>query len=57
MLRHIGIALSERHDSSMRLFPLITAPASMEEHQMPPLKKVVKILRKSQGMLPALIYW
>ncbi|KAJ5245222.1 hypothetical protein N7489_005318 [Penicillium chrysogenum] len=46
-LRHIGTVFSERHDSSMRLFPLLTAPASLE-YQMPPLKAAVKLLRRSQ---------
>lgn len=55
-LRHIGTVLSERHDSSMRLFPLLTAPASLE-YQMPPLKAAVKLLRRSQGMSLALICW
>ncbi|CAG8893549.1 unnamed protein product [Penicillium egyptiacum] len=48
MLRQIGTTFSGRQDSSMHLFPLITAPASLEEYQMPPLKAVVKLLRKSQ---------
>ncbi|CAG8000497.1 unnamed protein product [Penicillium nalgiovense] len=46
-LRHIGIAFSERHDSSTRLFPLLTASASLG-YQMPPLEAAVKILRRSQ---------
>ncbi|KAJ6156402.1 hypothetical protein N7497_005287 [Penicillium chrysogenum] len=46
-LRHIGTVFSERHDSSMRLFPFLTAPASLE-YQMPPLKAAVKLLRRSQ---------
>ena len=54
-LRHIGTAFSERNDSSMRLFPLITAPASLEQYQMPPLKAAVKLLQKSQGTHPTLI--
>lgn len=49
-LRHIGTAFSERHDSSTRLFPLLTASASLG-YQMPPLEAAVKILRRSQGML------
>jgi hypothetical protein len=55
-LRHIGTAFSERHDSSMRLFPLLTAPASLD-CQMPPLKTAVKLLRRSQGMSLTLICW
>ncbi|KZN93508.1 putative transcriptional regulatory protein [Penicillium chrysogenum] len=49
-LRHIGTVFSERHDSSMRLFPLLTAPASLE-YQMPPLKAAVKLLRRSQDFI------
>ncbi|KAJ5466061.1 hypothetical protein N7530_009848 [Penicillium desertorum] len=49
-LRHIGTAFSERHDSSMRLFPLLTAPASLD-YQMPPLKTAVKLLRRSQDFI------
>lgn len=57
ILRHIGTAFSERHVTSMHLFPLVVASASLEDYQMPPLEEAVKILRKSQGMLPTLIYW
>ncbi|KAJ5518090.1 hypothetical protein N7453_000512, partial [Penicillium expansum] len=48
MLRHIGTAFNERHDSSRRLFPLITAAASLEEYQMPPIEAAVALLRKSE---------
>ncbi|KGO44534.1 Transcription factor, fungi [Penicillium expansum] len=48
MLRHIGTAFNERHYSSRRLFPLMTAAAPLKEYQMPPIEAAVALLRKSE---------